>query len=145
MDPRFPLQEPPLCRQCKHPSAPEIVREQNQNGHPGRRYFHCNHGCHRESKFVAWNDSQGIVNRNPRCVCGYTSRIGIRNESRTEFFHCPVGWCGFYQDVPPGYGAGYMTGAAGPPGYAMYAGPGARLAVQEKEERNETCCGCLVM
>lgn len=44
-----------------------------------------------------FDDSKGVVTRNPQCFCG-TSRLGERNiPSQSEFYCCPVGGCEFYK------------------------------------------------
>jgi len=93
---------------------------------------------------------------NPRCWCQTTSRIGVRNKTREQWFHCPVGKCGFKEDVPAGYGAGWNNGVAGPPGYAVHsaqpgqvfemdANPYEAQALQNGADRGGGCCCCVVM
>ena len=156
MEPTFPLHEPPTCN-CGHRANPQTVNSQNPHGHVSRRYYHCDDICHGgQSKFVSWNDYQGIVEGNPRCVCGFTTRIGINNHNRQQWFHCPVGRCRFNEDVPAGYGASWRDGAAGPPGHGSYAAqakPGIEISMTSyevqlghgREEIRGSCCGCVVM
>jgi hypothetical protein len=96
------------------------------------------------------------VGINPRCNCGFTSRIGKQNRAEKQWFHCPVGRCAFNQDVPDGHRASWRDGAAEPPRYSGQntdSGPRYGMGmngyeghtVQDEEEKRESCCGCLVM
>lgn len=156
MEPSFPLNSPPTC-QCGHAARPQTVNSKNTHGHVGRPYFYCDDACHGgKSKFVSWNDSLGIVAGNPPCGCSFTSRIGINNETKEQWFHCPVGRCRFNEGLPAGYWAcwsdtaagppGYATGAAQPkPGFGMDIGPYEAQIFRDGGERRGGCCGCLVM
>jgi len=156
MEPSFPLNQPPTCN-CGHTANPQTVNSQNTHGHVGRPYFRCEDVCHGgKSIFISWNDHQGIVEGNPRCVCGFTSRIGINNQTQQQWFHCPVGRCRFNEDVPAGYAASWRDGVVGSPGYGSYAsqaGPRTGMGmnkyevqlVHDREESRGGCCGCLVM
>jgi hypothetical protein len=156
MEAQFPLRRPPTCRQpsCGKPCTLSTVNETNANGHINRPYYFCTNG--HPSIFSTFNDSQGIVEGNPQCLCGWTSRKSITNkEPRKYFYCCPVGNCGFNRGAgmvsatdgsafgtpPPHYSGQRPEVDRQPQGFAMKH----QGFMTEPAHRERYCCGCVVM
>ena len=118
MEPQFPLPIAPACQRCRQPCTREIVSAENPNGNSGRPYYTCMNRQH-PRKFSTWDDSRGIVNGNPRCWCGFTSRRGTTNgPTPTNFYSCPAGKCRYSEDAPLAFEANSITVVSGAPRYA---------------------------
>ena len=105
-----PATSPPACQRCGQPCTQQIVSEGNRNGNAGRPYYACISGRHRRT-FTTWDDSQGIVNGNPRCWCGFTSRrVTTNGPAPTDFYSCAAGGCGYFKDTPEANGIVIVAG-----------------------------------
>ena len=117
MEPQFPLPIAPACLNCRQSCTREITQAGNPNSNSGRPYYYCINPRH-SRKFSTWDDSQGIVNGNPRCWCGFTSRRGTTNgPTPTDFYSCPAGRCRYFEDAPLAPEVNSITVVSGAPGY----------------------------
>ena len=100
-EPIFPLAQPPTCLSCGHPGdLVPAARRSNPIGNAGRPYYICSRGGHRSNTWITFDDNIGIVADNPRCDCGYTSRLSSRRDGDGQFYSCPVGRCRFKRNGP---------------------------------------------
>jgi hypothetical protein len=103
-EPIFPLAQPPTCLKCRHPGdLVPAARLNNPAGNAGRPYYICSRGRrgrHGSNKWITFNDNIGIIANNPRCDCGYTSRLSNRRDGDGQFYACPVGGCRFMSNGP---------------------------------------------
>jgi len=100
-EPTFPLTQPPTCLKCDRPGdLVPAARRSNPNGNAGRPYYICSRGGHKNDTWITFNDNIGIVADNPRCDCGYISRLSNRKDKDGQFYCCPVGGCYFWRNGP---------------------------------------------
>ncbi|KAH8696900.1 hypothetical protein GQ44DRAFT_120411 [Phaeosphaeriaceae sp. PMI808] len=114
-EPTFPLAQPPTCLKCDYPGDRMWVRPGNLIGNTGRPYYVCSHREHMGQTFITFDDNIGIKPSNPRCNCGYISRLSNRRGRHSQFYSCPVGSCQFLLNgllLPP-RAAQMQTGANG--------------------------------
>jgi hypothetical protein len=99
MIPAYPLKHTPICRRCNKECVRVSVLDSNKYGNSKRSYYTCKDFGHR--KFSTFDDKEGIVPGNPPCQCKerWTSRRQINNQDQSEFYCCPVGGCGWTEDV----------------------------------------------
>lgn len=100
-EPRFPLQQAPTCLECG--GAGMLVpaaRRSNPIGNGGRPYYICSVSRHKERTFITFDDYVGIVPGNPRCDCGFVSRLSHRRDGDGQFYCCPVGVCRWKMNGP---------------------------------------------
>lgn len=118
MEPQFPLRLAPACQKCGEPCTRDTVSARNANGNSGRPFYTCMNVSH-PRKFSTWDDRQGIVNGNPRCWCGFTSRrVATNRPTSTDFYSCPAGRCKYSGDVPLAPEANYIPVVGRAPRYA---------------------------
>ena len=104
VEPTFPLAQPPTCLKCGCPGNRATTTLTNPIGNAGRPYYVCSHRGHGSQTFIAFDDNIGIKPSNPRCNCGYISRLSNRRYGNRQFYSCPVGSCQFLLDgllLPP--------------------------------------------
>jgi hypothetical protein len=100
-EPTFPLAQPPTCLKCCcAANRVRAVRSSNPISHAGRLYYRCSHCVQKYYTFITFDDDIGIIPSNPRCDCGYISRISRRRDGDGQFYCCPVGTCQFLRDGP---------------------------------------------
>jgi hypothetical protein len=100
-EPTFPLAQPPTCLECGCPGdLVPAARRSNPIGNAGRPYYICSRGGHPTDTWITFDDNIGIVASNPRCYCGYISRLSSRREGNGQFYCCPVGRCRFKRNGP---------------------------------------------
>lgn len=99
-EPTFPLAQPPTCLKCGCPGGLVQTRHSNPIGNSGRPYYVCSIGRHESNTFITFDDNIGIVTGNPRCNCGYISRLSNRRDGDGQFYTCPVGRCRFKRNGP---------------------------------------------
>jgi hypothetical protein len=105
MEPTFPLPRhaSPACKKCGLRCVRQTWAVTNRNGNAGRPFYTCLGSQHQPHprEFSTWDDYEGIFKGNPRCSCGYTSRVStIKGRIPPSFFSCAVGGCGFSQNAP---------------------------------------------
>jgi len=103
LEPTFPLPFAPPCPDpsCRRPGTLiPAARRTNEVGNAGRPYYVCVHGNH-PRRFITFDDDLGIYTINPRCDCGFTSRITNRSNQDGQFYCCPIGRCGHLGSAPP--------------------------------------------
>lgn len=94
-EPTFPLAQPPTCLKCGRPGKRAITANNNAFGNAGRPYYVCSHSRYRSQTFITFDDNIGIKPSNPRCNCGYISRLSNKRYENSQFYCCPVGSCCF--------------------------------------------------
>jgi hypothetical protein len=148
MEPQFPLPTAPVCHRCGQTCTRQIVLAGNRNGNAGRPYYACIYGQHPRT-FSTWDDSRGIVNGNPRCWCGSTSRRATTNgPNPTDFYSCPAGGCGYFKDVPLAPVANGIAVVGAPP---LYVRPRPEVDMEAQAVgmrpayRGRRHCRCVVM
>jgi len=94
-EPTFPLAQPPTCLKCGRPGNRATTILTNPIGNAGRPYYVCSHRGHGSQTFITFDDNIGIKPSNPRCNCGYISRLSNRRGGGGKFYSCPVGSCRF--------------------------------------------------
>ena len=145
MEPQFPLPNASACQRCGQSCTRQIVSAGNRNGNSGRPYYTCIYGGHPRT-FSTWDDNQGIVNGNPRCWCGFTSRrVTTNGPTPTDFYSCPVGRCRYSEGAPLAPEANSIAVVGVPP---QYVEPLPRVDIEAQavrmrpayRERRHYCC-----
>ena len=94
-EPTFPLAQTPICLQCGFLGKRLMVHHGNPIGNAGRSYYRCSSGIHESHVFITFDDNIGIIPGNPRCNCGFISRLSKGRNGDHQFCSCPVGSCRF--------------------------------------------------